>query len=123
MGYSGRSRILKRVFFLKKTHPLPIVHLNSHTHFSLFTGQKGGGALKNFRTIEEPPLNPPLHNHPLLCRVTAICCILSPRSLAYGSLIATTLIANGIADTVGMLAGRESCIHAIRLLVLATVYS
>jgi hypothetical protein len=33
-------------------HPL---HLNSHIHFSLFTEQKEGGVLENFRTIEEPP--------------------------------------------------------------------
>jgi hypothetical protein len=26
---------------LGRTRPLPIVHLNSHTHFSLFTRQKG----------------------------------------------------------------------------------
>jgi hypothetical protein len=48
---SGRSRILKRGVLFGKTRPLPIVHLNSHTHFSLFTG-----ALENFKTIEEPPL-------------------------------------------------------------------
>jgi hypothetical protein len=42
---SGRSRILKRGggSFWKNT-PTPIIHLNSHTHFSLFTGmgKKGG---------------------------------------------------------------------------------
>jgi hypothetical protein len=39
-------------FFLEKHVHSPLF-TNSHTHFSLFTRQKG--ALENFRTIEEPP--------------------------------------------------------------------